>query len=67
MELRIGGSKYIYTGEVNQEGAVCGEGSAFQKEIPENKLRGTFLDGMNHGISKSICKIYTTLFTSGSL
>ena len=67
MECTIGITECIYTGEVNQEDAVCGEGFAIPKPYPEEQYRGTFLNGKNHGLRKSISKIYTTLFfMSGS-
>ena len=66
MECKIGINECIYTGEVNQEYAPCGDGFAVPKPYPEHQYEGTFFNGMNHGFSKSNSKIYKTLFMSGS-
>ena len=43
-----------YTGEVDQEGNLCGEGKAFC-ETNSSRMKGTFFDNKEHGIGKSLC------------
>ena len=42
----------MYTGEVDQEGRVCGEGVAIRLDMPHLKYRMTCLNGKEHGICK---------------
>ena len=56
------GRKCSYTGEVDQNGLVCGEGVAYDLELlykgkSQFKYEFTCLNGEEHGI----CKLFTTM------
>ena len=50
------GEKCLYTGEVDQNGLVCGEGVAIEEgEGKRYKYEFTCLNGEEHGICKLFC------------
>ena len=53
--------KYTYTGEVDQLGAVCGEGIAKFTVMDKFTFVMTCLNGENHGICKSLSASYIAL------
>ena len=55
---------YCYTGEVDQDGKICGYGSAFSQDFPENTFEGTHFNDKPHGICKSFCRNLAALLTS---
>ena len=46
------GHEFIYTGEVDQDGFICGEGVAFDQKVKQFKYEFTCLNGEQHGICK---------------
>ena len=43
-KCKIGKFEYIYTGEIDQDGNVCGDGEAKQVGVIYTKHRGTFFN-----------------------
>ena len=48
------GLEYLFTGEVDEDGNLCGHGIATRIDASHIKIEGTFLDDREHGVSMSI-------------
>lgn len=48
--LAIGGSKYLYTGEIDELGEACGLGIALGVQDPSWRFEGTFNFDSAHGV-----------------
>ena len=46
------GHQYEYTGEVDQDGKLCGSGFYVPVGAPHIKYEGTFYNDVEHGISE---------------
>ena len=46
--------EYLYTGEVDKNGKLCGYGVATRIDAPHIKLEGTFYKNREHGLGKSL-------------
>ena len=53
--------EYRYTGEVDKQGDVCGEGIAKLVQADKFSIVMTCLNGQNHGICKSLSASYIAL------
>ena len=58
-EICVNEEQYIYSGEIDQSGHACGQGTAIKIDDPEDKYIGTFLNDLPHGF----CKSYTSLIS----
>ena len=48
----------MYTGEIDQAGRACGQGTAIKVDDPDDRYEGTFLNDLPHGFCKSGSSIY---------